>query len=197
VKSLLLATSNPGKIGEFQALLSAHFLCLSPGHPQVSSLQAPEVTEDGATYFENALKKARAYQEVYRMPVLADDSGLEVDVLEGRPGVYSARFGGATISWEKRWQLLFAQLAGFSPDRWTGQFRAVLCYYDGGLPHFFEGTTRGCLTAAPRGSEGFGYDPIFVSDDLAKTFAEASQEEKSRVSHRGKAVREFLSWANS
>jgi XTP/dITP diphosphohydrolase len=194
VKRLLLATSNPGKILEFQSLLGSHFACVTP---RDLTLTAPEVTEDGTTFFENALKKAIAYAAVYSLPVLADDSGLEVNALEGRPGVHSARFGGVGMPWEARWHFLFAQLKSVPQEQWTAQFRTVLCYYDGTLPHFFEGIAKGRLVSSPRGEEGFGYDPIFLSDDLGKTFAEASPEEKSQVSHRGRAVRQFLAWSAS
>ena len=134
-----------------------------------------------------------AYYAAYRTPVLADDSGLEVDGLDGAPGVFSARFGGESLAWPQRWELMTSRLRGKDPAAWRARFRCVLCFYDGvQVPRFFQATSEGCIVPEPKGQKGFGYDPIFHSDDLDKTFAEASAEEKDRVSHRGRAVERFL-----
>jgi XTP/dITP diphosphohydrolase len=188
--ALCLATSNRGKIEELRAFFRARapsVRCVSPadlGKP------APEVEETGTTYRANALLKAQAFYSVYQMPVLADDSGLEVEALNGAPGVQSARFGGESISWPERWELLFKTLHP-RPEPWAARFRCVLCYFDGTVPWYTEGTVEGFLIQSPRGGNGFGYDPIFFSPELGKTFGEASSEEKDRVSHRSKALEVF------
>lgn len=187
--ALRIATQNLGKLREFQQLLLPHFHCIA------ADTRAPQVIEDGMTYPENAFKKAKAFFTVYQAPVLADDSGLEIDVLAGEPGVLSARFGGETISWDERFQILYKRLAPFSEKDWTARFRCVLCLFWGQKePLFFEGVTEGRIQKVPKGTRGFGYDPIFFSTDLQKTFSEASDDEKAQVSHRGRAVRLLLNW---
>ena len=190
--AVLLATSSRDKVREIREMVGSRFAVSSPlDYP----IAAPVVEEDGSTYYENVLKKAVGYYRVYERPVLADDSGLEVDALGGAPGIYSARFGGETISWPERWKHLHQKLAAFPENHWTARFRCVLCYYDGrDVPHFFEGVTEGRILPAPRGAQGFGYDPIFFSTILNQGFGEASPAEKERVSHRGRAVAQFLKW---
>jgi XTP/dITP diphosphohydrolase len=196
--NLFLATSNLGKIREVQRQLGEEFDCVGTSDPQFAHLQAPAVEENGQTYYENALKKALAYYEVYQLPVLADDSGLEVDALNGQPGVHSARFGGDTLPWPARWGLLHAKLLQTCSPPWPARFRCVLCYYDGRrVPRFFEGKAEGEITKEVRGNQGFGYDPIFRSYQLGKTFGEASESEKERTSHRAEALRHFLAWTYS
>jgi len=191
---LLLASENLGKLSEFQELLGGKITCLSAADTTLPRKFTPQIVEDGETYFENALKKAMGYYRAFGIPVLSDDSGLEVDPLNGAPGVFSARFGGEEISWPDRWRLLHEKLAPFSRDTWRARFRAVLCYYDGEtVPRFFQGVTEGLIVEA-KGAKGFGYDPIFYSDVLKKTFGEASSAEKHRCSHRSAASREFLSF---
>lgn len=189
MKPLLIATSNQGKIAELKALLGGEFLCES------ADPRAPEVVEDGRTYCENAEKKARAFFSVYQLPVLSDDSGLEIDALNGEPGLYSARFGGVALSWPDRWKYVLSALQDVAEPFWTARFRAVLCYFDGKKAHFFEGLTEGRIVAQPKGENGFGYDPIFYSTELGKTFGEASETEKSQVSHRARAAQHFLQWS--
>ncbi len=185
---LLIGTQNPGKCAELKSLLGDHF--------EVRGLPegAPEVVEDGQTYRENALKKATAYFEKYRLPTLADDSGLEVDALAGAPGLYSARFGGTDLSWPERWAHLTGALRAISAGPWPARFRCVLCYFDGRTPHYFEGVCEGSVIAEPRGAGGFGYDPIVRIAALEKTFAEAGADEKRRVSHRALALAAFRQW---
>jgi len=196
MKTLLVATTNSGKIKEIQSHLKSRFTLLTPRDEKFGSLCVPKVVEDGKSYFENSLKKALQFYEVYRTPVLADDSGLEVDALAGKPGVESARLGGENLSWAERWGVLHKLLLPFPPSDWTGRFRSVLCYYDGArVPFFFQGTTEGRVVPSPRGDGGFGYDPIFYSIPLHKTFGEALKEEKAKVSHRIKALDDFLAWS--
>lgn len=187
---LRIASKNVGKWKEFSELLTSPFRCL-PFDPA-----APEVDETGSTYSENALLKAKGFFQYYQQPVLADDSGLEIDVLQGAPGVLSARWGGVSLSWSERFAFLYDQLRPFPPAQWTARFRTVLCWVGGaGEPLFFEGVTEGKIQIAPTGPKGFGYDPIFFSTDLGKSFGEATDAEKSQVSHRARAVRAFLEWA--
>ncbi len=195
---LLIATENLGKLKEFQEIFGDSVTCLATSDPKLARKQPVHVVEDGETYFENALKKALAYHRGFRAPVLADDSGIEVDVLGGAPGVFSARFGGEEIPWPDRWKLLLSKMAPFSKEAWTARFRCVLCFYDGqGVPVFFEGTTEGIIQEQAKGKHGFGYDPLFYSPTLKKTFAEATPTEKHRLSHRAVACREFLQWFRS
>lgn len=187
---LLIATQNAGKVREFQSLLSIAFKCISPDD------RAPEVDENGKTYRENALKKADSFFETYQLPVLADDSGLEIDVLKGAPGIWSARFGGVGISWPERFGKLYQLLAPFPQDQWTARFRCVLCLMvPKQEPVYFEGVCEGKIMALPQGQGGFGYDPIFYSTELGKSLGVATPLEKAQVSHRAQAVRALLDWA--
>lgn len=192
MKSLLIATSNLGKLKEFKGLLGTQFVCesLPP--------ETPTVLEDGRTYRENALKKAKGYFEIFRKPILSDDSGLEIDILKGAPGVDSAIYGGEGLTWPERWKFLYEELDKAKAIKSTARFRCVLCYYDGANSgQFFEATTEGHISLRPEGNQGFGYDPIFYSLELGKTLGEATVEEKAKVSHRARAVQKFLTWAHN
>lgn len=194
---VLIATENLGKLKEFQDILQNKVACLTPLDPSLEKKASIHVVEDGQTYFENALKKALGYHQAFRVPVLADDSGLEVEPLGNGPGVFTARFGGVGLSWPERWRFLHGALAPFSQETWRARFRCVLCYYDGvNVPIFFEGTAQGMILPEARGQAGFGYDPVFFSSALRKSFAEASPKEKNQISHRAVAVRSFLDWAS-
>ena len=189
MKPLLIATSNPGKFREFAELLSSVFHCESL--PE----NTPTAIEDGKTYQENALKKAEHYFRIFKKPVLTDDSGLEVDLLNGAPGIDSATFGGEKISWPERWDFLYQQLRKVGGNRSAARFRCLLCYFDGmDEPRFFEATTEGYIASVPQGGHGFGYDPIFYSSELGKTLGQASTVEKGSVSHRARAAEKFLDW---
>lgn len=189
MKSLLIATSNPGKFREFEGLLGSVFNCT----PLPSG--TPVAIEDGKTYQENALKKAQAYYELFKKPVLSDDSGLEVDALMGAPGVDSAHYGGSKLSWPDRWRFLNEELSKVGASKSLARFRCVLCYFDGqNTPRFFEATTEGYIVSTPQGEQGFGYDPIFYSTELKKTLGQATAQEKGSVSHRARATQKFLDW---
>ena len=183
---LVLATQNKGKIDEFKGLLgpAVELSSLPPG--------LEEVPEEGSTYIENARQKAEQYFQIVKAPVLADDSGLVIDVLNGEPGVFSARYGGAGLSWPQRWDYVYSKLKGFPEADWKAHFLCVLYYYDGKIGKSWEGKVFGLIAPKPAGTKGFGYDPIFYSSTLKKTFGEASIEEKQQVSHRAVAVRAFL-----
>jgi XTP/dITP diphosphohydrolase len=189
--TLVVATHNRGKLRELRALLAG-----LPIEVRAMDEVLPEelhVIEDGATFAENALKKANAVAAATMMLTLADDSGLEVDALDGRPGVYSARFAHerATDA-ENNVALLAALDALRTPSDLRARFRCVLAvvdpYQDGGRPLVVEGTCEGTITRTPRGSGGFGYDPLFVVEGTDRTLAEHSDEEKNAISHRARAL---------
>jgi XTP/dITP diphosphohydrolase len=183
-RRLVLATANPGKTTELAELLrewgtiDVLDLACFPG------LSCPE--ERGTTYAQNAVAKASAVAAATGLPALADDSGLEVDALDGAPGVYSARYAGPG----ERVAKLLAEVAHVPAHRRSARFRCVVAIaWPGAGVETAEGECRGRLAIAPSGSGGFGYDPVFVSDDLGKTFGDATAAEKQRVSHRARAVR--------
>lgn len=190
---LVIATANQGKVREFGDALSRLNLDLLD-LTAVGIANLPE--ETGSNYEENALLKAGFVALRSGLPALADDSGLEVDALGGQPGVYSARYGGPGLNDGERMAYLLDQIRHVPPKGRGATFRSVIVLATpGGEIATFEGETRGELTAGPRGDGGFGYDPIFRSIDLGKTFAEASLIEKRKVSHRGRALEKFLQWA--
>lgn len=183
---LLVATRNRGKLAEFRQLLrdlpvTVVAMDEIPG--------APEVVEDLPTLEGNAEKKARTLAEFSGLPTLADDTGLEVDALGGRPGVYSARYAGPEEDPAANRRLLLDELRG-RPDR-SARFRAVIAFVEGGSCRLFEGTCEGRIAEAPRGEGGFGYDPLFIPEGSELTFAELDPVAKNAVSHRGRALRLF------
>ncbi|MGA3154391.1 MAG: RdgB/HAM1 family non-canonical purine NTP pyrophosphatase [Streptosporangiaceae bacterium] len=186
---LVLATGNQEKLAELQRILQA-------GRVEVglAGLQefpgAPQVAETGATFAENALLKARAIADFSGLPAVADDSGLCADALNGMPGVLSARWSGRHGDDEANLRLLLAQLADVPDARRGAHFTcAAALVLPGGREHVSEGEVHGRLTREPRGSNGFGYDPIFVPDSAELTTAEMDSAAKDRISHRGKALR--------
>jgi XTP/dITP diphosphohydrolase len=187
MQHLLLATGNPGKVTEYKMLLGDISLTL------VTPLQqgiTDEPEETGTTFEENALLKARYYTGVSGLPALADDSGLEVDELGGRPGVYSARYGGPGASDADRARFLLDAIEGVPWERRTARFRCVVALvWPGGEEVTFHGTREGYIALESKGANGFGYDPVFFLPELAKTFAELAPEVKNRWSHRAEAAR--------
>jgi XTP/dITP diphosphohydrolase len=186
---LVLATANPHKVTELTRILAA-------GHVevQVSSLAefpgAPDVAETGATFAENALLKAHAIARFTGLPVVADDSGICVDALNGMPGVLSARWSGTHGDDLANLRLLLAQLADVPDERRGAQFVcAAALVLPGSREHVSEGIVTGRLIREPRGQNGFGYDPIFVPGSADITTAEMDPADKDRISHRGKALR--------
>lgn len=187
ISSLLLASTNPGKLREMRALLKdLKVRLLSPEDLGL----AIEVEETGATYAENAASKARAFALRSGLVSLADDSGLEVDALGGAPGLYSARYAphpGATDA-DRRAYLL--QQLQDQPRPWSARFRCTVAIaLPSGEVHFTEGVCPGEIIPEERGRGGFGYDPVFLIPSLNKTMAELSMQEKNRISHRALAVR--------
>lgn len=184
---LVLATRNRGKIEEIRSLLSALPLSIR----SVSDFpDAPAVDEDATTLEGNAFKKANALFLHTGHAALADDTGVEVDALDGRPGVHSARFASPDATDADNRRHLLAQLTGHL-DR-AARFRTVIAFVEQGETHYFEGTCDGRILSAERGDGGFGYDALFQPEGYDQTFAELSRGEKNAISHRGKAVRAFV-----
>lgn len=151
---------------------------------------APEPVEDAPTFEQNAVKKATELADALRLPVAADDSGLEVDALGGRPGVFSARYGGQHGNDPRNIDTLLRELRGVPPERRTARFRTVAALaIPGRLLATVEGTLEGTIAAEPHGTNGFGYDPVFLVPALGKTCAQLDPAEKNRISHRGQAFR--------
>ena len=183
---LLFATTNKGKLKELHKLVgdAVEVVSLADVPP------IPEPVEDGATFEANAEKKARAYAEASGLPALADDSGLCVDALDGRPGIYSARYAQGDD--RARYQKLLGELEGKPEEQRTASFRCALCLALPGGPARIEvGRCEGRILTGPRGSNGFGYDPVFFLPAKGKAMAELTPEEKAEVSHRGQAFRKM------
>ena len=181
MKKIVIASNNKGKIREFRQILSEY---------EVLSLKdcnlSVDVEETGETFEENALIKAKAVYEILKVPVISDDSGLVVNALDGAPGVYSARYAGEEHDDEKNNALLLKNLQD-KKDR-SAKFVSTVVYYDGERTVVGRGEVLGKILHEKCGEEGFGYDPIFFSDELNKCFGVCSQEEKNSVSHRYRAI---------
>jgi XTP/dITP diphosphohydrolase len=180
-RRLVIATGNAGKLGEYRELLAGaglHLMVVDSG-----------VAEVGATYAENAQLKAEAAREALALPAVGDDSGVEVEVLKGFPGIHSARIGPTQ---KERTQVLLDRLQG-QPRPWPARFVCAIALAAPGRPtEFFEGECRGEIIPEWRGVAGFGYDPVFLVPEAGRTFGEMSPEEKARYSHRARAVRAML-----
>src|SRR5688500_4128914 len=183
---LLIATKNKGKVKELQELLRDTGIELVT--PAQIDLQL-DVVEDGSTYAENATKKATAFANASGMISLADDSGLEVDALNGAPGLYSARYSPKPNATDADRRAYLLQNLQGKPRPWMARFHATIAIATpNGEVHLTEGICEGEITPEERGTGGFGYDPIFLLSELGKTMAELSMDEKNRLSHRAKAV---------
>ncbi len=185
---IVLASNNKHKLEEYRKILSPL------GFDVISQSEAGvdiEVDETGTTFEENALLKARAVHEACALPVFADDSGLEVDFLDGRPGVYSARYAGKDATDKDRCQKILEELKGVEPQKRTARFVCVIQYInEHGEVKTARGECKGIIGESMAGNGGFGYDPIFICG--GKSFAEMSSEEKNSISHRARAVQKFL-----
>ncbi len=200
MKRVMVATSNPGKIRDLVGAAMPHGIEIVP-LPNFSSL--PPVIEDGATFQANARKKAEAYSRyVTGEIVIADDSGLEVDALGGAPGVHSARYAAddphraeSNTDDEANNAKLIREIKNIAPEKRSGRFVCwIAAARDGYTLAVFEGKAEGTILDAPRGTNGFVYDPLFYFPQITKTFAELRAEEKAKYSHRGAAFRKFLEW---
>ncbi|MEO2160590.1 MAG: XTP/dITP diphosphatase [bacterium] len=185
---IVLATHNRGKMEEMAAIL---------GHLPVELItldtfpEIGDIPETGNTLKENAFIKAETVHRLTGLPALADDTGLEVDALNGAPGIYSARYAGADATFDDNCQKMLKELHGIPVEKRTARFRTVIAFVNGGEKEWVEGVAEGRIIEEKRGIGGFGYDPIFYYPPLRKTFAELDSVEKNSISHRGKALRNF------
>ena len=188
-RRVLIATQNAGKVREFRRLLG-HLPAKFVGLDELPVVNSP--SEDGATFLDNAKLKARYYSRHFGELALADDSGLVVDALDGSPGVHSARYGGDGLSDEDRTNLLLSRMSSVPIKNRTARFVCAVVVCGPGMGEEFLhalGTIEGRIALEQRGSNGFGYDPVFVPDGESRTTAEMDSEEKDRLSHRGNAIR--------
>ncbi len=189
MKGLYVSTKNRDKLRELKALLGEEAQLYHPGPGD------DDVEETGATLEQNALLKARAGYERSGLATIADDTGLEVDALDGAPGVYSSRYAGENATYDDNVEKLIQALEGVVDPGRTARFRTVIAYIDGEqTPRYFEGTVEGIILPERRGENGFGYDPVFYVPEKEATLAELDAEEKNAISHRGNAFRAFAAW---
>lgn len=189
MKELVVATRNCGKLQEIQALLEG---VVDTVYCAADFTDFPETIEDGNTFRENALKKAREAMRFTGLPALADDSGLVVDTLEGRPGVHSARFAGQGAGDAANNRRLLEELNGIPAVRRQAAFVCVLAFVTpAGTEQVFSGRVGGSILTTERGEGGFGYDPLFLVDGFDRTMAELTLQEKNSISHRGQALQHF------
>jgi XTP/dITP diphosphohydrolase len=186
---LLIASNNPHKTDEIRSILSDSGI-------KVYTLKEKgieiDVIEDKDTLEGNALKKAKEISEAVGMPVFSDDTGLFIDALDGKPGVYSARYAGENASYSDNCIKVIEDLKLLGLESSPAQFKTIICLFISEKEHhFFEGVCKGKIILEAKGENGFGYDPIFVPDGFDKTFAELNAEEKNSISHRGRAVMKF------
>lgn len=197
VKELVLATRNKDKEKELAALLADVGIVL---RTLAEFPDAPAVIEDGATCEANAVKKAVAIARYTGLPAVADDTGLEVEALGGRPGVHAARYAGEGVTYEDNWRKLLRDLEGVPREKRQARFVTVAALAEpNGLVRTATGLLEGSIAEQPAGTQGFGYDPVFYVPELGRTLAELSSEEKNRISHRARAfakVRELVLGAN-
>ena len=190
-KRIVLASNNPGKVREFNALLSGLDFEVVPQ----AACGVPEAEETGLTFVENAILKARNAAQHAQLPALADDSGLEVDALNGAPGIYSARYAGPGASDRENLEKLLAMLNGVPETQRSARFQCVLVYMRHALdptPLICHGTWEGRILLEPRGRGGFGYDPVFFVPTHGCASAELPAEVKNSLSHRGQALKQLL-----
>lgn len=188
---ILAAGGNPGKLRELAQLLEAHSVTLRPQ----ADFAVPAAAETGSTFVENALIKARHAADLTGRAAIADDSGLEVDVLGGAPGVYSARYAGVGAADEDNLRLLLKNIAATGASRPTARFQCALAYVRGAgdpAPLIARGTWEGYIVDPPRGKNGFGYDPVFYVPDHGCTSAELPPRVKNDISHRGQGLRALV-----
>ncbi|TDL82103.1 XTP/dITP diphosphatase [Peribacillus frigoritolerans] len=189
MKEVIIATKNAGKLLEFQSILSQYDL---KAISLMDLEDSPEVEETGSTFEENAVLKAEAISKLYGKMAIADDSGLSVDYLGGEPGVYSARYAGAEKSDAANIEKVLLQLKGVSKEERNARFRCALALAEPGRETVtVEGSVEGYITEEPMGENGFGYDPIFLVKDKAKTMAQLTKEEKNKISHRAVALQKL------
>lgn len=187
---LIIATNNPDKLKEIKDILKNNDIkLLSPAELD----NFPKIEENGKTLKENALIKAKTVWNKYHLPCLADDTGLEVDCLGGKPGVYSSRYAGLNATYEDNRQKLLLKMANVPRSDRTARFRCVMAFIDNrGIDHIIEGSIEGEIIDTCRGDNGFGYDPVFLVPSSGKTLAELSTDEKNKISHRHSALAKII-----
>jgi XTP/dITP diphosphohydrolase len=188
---VVLATGNPGKLRQFSELLGASGLALV----RQSDFGIEPPPETGSTFLENSLLKARNAARLTGLPAIADDSGIEVDALGGRPGLYSARYAGEGASDDQNLRKMLLELENVAPANRTARYRSIIVFLaspDDPAPLIGEGVWEGAIATVPRGNGGFGYDPIFVPRGDTRTAAELPVDVRNEQSHRGQASRAFL-----
>lgn len=188
---LILATNNKHKLKEVREILSPHKITVYGLNDL--NLKPNDVEENADTYAGNALIKAKSIQELTTMPIIADDSGLEIEAMNNQPGLHSARFAEQYGGHENAIKVILENLK--KKDNRNARFVCdIILLNEGDKPLLFEGIVPGHIAEEPYGEGGFGYDPIFIADELNKTYAEMTQEEKNKVSHRGKALKKLLTY---
>ena len=188
---LILATNNKHKLKEVREILSPHKITVYGLNDL--NLKPKDVEENANTYAGNALIKAKSIQELTTMPIIADDSGLEIEAMDNQPGLHSARFAEQYGGHENAIKVILENLK--KKDNRNARFVCdIILLNEGDKPLLFEGIVPGHIAEEPYGEGGFGYDPIFIADELNKTYAEMTQEEKNKVSHRGKALKKLLTY---
>ena len=185
VKDIVIATHNPDKKKEIMIALhelGVNILSLD-NFPEIG-----EIEETGSTLLENSLIKARTVSAITGIPAIADDTGLEVDALNGAPGIYSARYAGINVSYEDNVRKLLSEMSSTDMDSRTARFRTVVSFHSTNKELWTEGVIEGSITMGAIGTGGFGYDPVFKVEQTGKTFAEMTRREKNKISHRGVAL---------
>ena len=189
MKQILIATRNKGKVKEFESLFAAYGLAVKSLLDLDESI---DVVEDGKTFAENSIKKAEEISKLFNVMVVADDSGLIVDALDGRPGIYSARYAGEGKSDQKNLQKVLEEMEGIPAEKRTARFHCSLSL---AIPNevtiTVSGECEGLITTEPIGKTGFGYDPIMYIPELNRTMAQMSKEEKNKISHRAVAMKKL------
>ena len=187
-QAIVLATHNRDKREELQEALSEFTV-------EILSLNdfpfIGEIEEVGQTLLENSMIKAKTVHNLTQLPVIADDTGLEVEALNGAPGIYSARYAGEDVTYEDNVNKLLAEMENIPLENRKAQFRTVISFVDKDRELWTEGTIKGIIVETAKGKNGFGYDPVFFVPELEKTFSELSIGEKNRISHRGLAMKKF------
>ena len=186
---LFIGTNNKHKIEEIKNILKGLDVELkTPDDLKVNI----KIEEDAMTLEGNAFKKAKGFYDVVQMPVFADDTGLFIDLICGRPGVCSSRYAGENATYDDNCKKLLEDMKDLPEGSRTGEFKTVICYYENPESvHYFKGEVRGKILTSKRGENGFGYDPLFVPDEYDKTFAEMDAAEKNQFSHRARALAKF------
>ena len=188
VKDIVIATHNPDKKKEIMIALhelGVNILFLD-NFPEIG-----EIEETGSTLLENSLIKARTVSAITGIPAIADDTGLEVDALNGAPGIYSARYAGINVSYEDNVRKLLSEMSSTDMDSRTARFRTVVSFHSTNKELWTEGVIEGSITMGAIGTGGFGYDPVFRVEQTGKTFAEMTRREKNKISHRGVALKKM------